>query len=98
MRVHAQSMNIRLHHVAESLEYHAVAPNSALARKGVGNDPDLEMTLSVSGTSVARVQVALILNQEIYGCKCRLEKALNAFRPVRRHGNTSLNGFTVTCR
>lgn len=91
-------MNIGLHHVMERLEYHAVTLDSTLAGKGVRNYPDLEMPLAVPGTRVALVQVALILNQDIHRRKCPLENALNAFCSVGRHGNTGLNGFTVTCR
>lgn len=98
MRVHAQRMNIGLHHVMERLEYHAVALDSVLAHKGVGNNPDLEMSLAIPGTRMARVQVALVLNPEIHWRKRRLQKALNTLRPIGRHGNMSLNGLTVTCR
>jgi hypothetical protein len=42
--------------------------------------------------------VALILDQDFDGGKRPLENLLYALSSVDRHGNTSLNGFTITCR
>ena len=94
----AQSMNIGLHHVTEGLEYHTVALDSALASKGVRNNSYLEMPSAVLCTRVARVQVTLILDQDFDRRKRPLENLLYALSSVDRHGNTSLNGFTITCR
>ena len=94
----AQSMNIGLHHVAERLEYHTVALDSADAGKGVRKDSYLEMPSAIPGTRVARVQVTLILDQDFDRRKRPLENLLYALSSVDRHGNTSLNGFTITCR
>ena len=91
-------MNIGLHHVPERLEYHAVAPNSAFTSKGVRGNSHLEMPSAIPGTRVARVQVTLILDQDFDGGKRPLEHLLYALFSVDCHGNTSLNGFTITCR
>ena len=91
-------MNIGLHHVMERLEYHTVALDSARASKGVRHNSDLEMPSAVPGTRMARVQVTLILDQDFVGRERPLENLLNALSSVDRHGNTSLNGFTMTCR
>jgi len=96
--VHAQGVNISLHHVLQRLEHHAMAPNSALSRKGIGNDPDLEVSFSIPRTCVACMQVTLILDQNLSGRKRILEKALYATFAVSCHGNTSLNGLTTTWR
>jgi hypothetical protein len=40
--------------------------------------------------------MALVLNQDIHRRERRFEDALYPFGAIGRHGNTSLNGFTVT--
>ncbi len=94
--MYAQGMNIALHHVLERSKYHAVALDSALAGEGICDDPDLEVPHPTPSTRMAFMQVALVLYQNFRRCKRSHQKALNPICPFRRHGNTSLNGFTAT--
>lgn len=94
--MHAQGMDIALHHVLERPKYHAVALDSAFAGEGICDDPDLEVPHPVPSTRMAFMEVTLVLHQDFRRCKRSHQKALYSTCPFRCHGNTSLNGFTAT--
>lgn len=60
-------MNIGLQQVVQRLEYRSMALNSAHTFEGSCDDLDLEVALSVPGTCVPGMQVALVLDQDILG-------------------------------
>ena len=75
---------------------HSMALDPAPSREGGRHDPDLEMPFPIPRTSVAGMQLALILHQQVAGRKRGREGRVDPVDTLGAHGSTSLKGFTVT--
>ena len=56
------------------------------------------MTLAISCSFVASVQVTLVLQEQFLRFECCSQALPNKVLPFRTQGSTFLNGFTVTFR
>ena len=62
--------------------------------KDVGNDPDAEMTASVTGTRVPSMKVRLVDHLESIRIEGLAQAGLDGLDALGRHGRTCLNGTT----
>jgi hypothetical protein len=88
-------MNIRLHQLAERSINHLVTPQAIRTGKFLGDNSNVKVPQATPGACMACMQMALILNQQLYRRKFVNQCFLNALYSVI-HGNTSLNGLTMT--
>ena len=91
-------MDIRLHHRAQCGVNQSVALDSALAREGIRNDCRFEMPHAIASPCVPGMEVTLVLHLQVRWGECSLEPRLDLLNPFGGHGNTILNGFTLTSR
>src|SRR5690554_2444492 len=92
----AQSVNIRLHEIAERLIDHSMALEGVGARKALRHDPDLEVPASVPGSGMADVQVALVDDVQLFRQERRLQARTNGGDSVAAHGRTCRTGLIRT--
>jgi hypothetical protein len=75
-----------------------VAFNATAAIECIGNDDNLEMSTTISGTCMTGMQVALVFDEQVVGRKYFGQQRFNFGATLGTHGNTGLNGLTVTLR
>lgn len=95
-RIDAQSVDIGLHQGAQSIVDQAVSFDRALASERARDNCHIEMTASVARTRVPHMKMTLIFDQHVRWGKGLSKDRLNFSRAIFGHGNTRLNGFTVT--
>lgn len=89
-------MDVGLHHAVQGCKDHAVAFDGPAARKGLGNDCHVEVPAAGPGAFMTGMQVALIFHQQLHWGE-RFRQPLFYRGDARAaHGNTLLNGLTVT--
>lgn len=67
-----------------------------LAFERIRYDPYLEVGPSVTGTGVTGMKMRLVLDHQLDGVETGLQTCPDLLFPIRAHGNTRLNGLTVT--
>ena len=89
-------MNVGVHGRPQRIIYHSMARKQPLAGKGPGHEGDGEVSAARLGPGVARVFMAFVDDGEVFG-RQHLGEALTDHLNARCcHGNTCLNGFTLT--
>lgn len=91
-------MDFGIHQFTERLEDFAVALHRRLAREAVGDYVHVIMTLSFLRTRMPDMKMALVLNDQRFRLQSIRQAPLNTLGALFTHGNTSLNGLTVTLR
>jgi len=89
-------MNIGLYQLTERLVNHSVAIESPLAGKTFGDYGHVKMAPTVGSPLMTRVQMALILYQQILRRESRFKAVVNPFLTVGFQGKTGLKGLMVT--
>ena len=70
--------------------------NLAASSKSVSNDDYLEMTTAIFSSRVTGMQVTLVFDEQLVWREGVGEYCLYFGGAATRHGNTRLNGLTVT--
>ena len=68
----------------------------SLVGKCSGNDRNVVVPLAILGTGVSRMQVTLVLDQQVRWRERVPQDRLDSSESVFIHGRTFLNGLTVT--
>ena len=89
-------MNIGFHQVSNCVVNQSVTLNSRQVGEFVGHDVDCKVTFAVASAFVTNMLVAFVDNVELIGVKRCGDAFANLVDSFLVHGNTSLNGLTVT--
>ncbi len=93
--VDAQSVDLGVHKIADSLINESVAAYQAQALELFRDDLDVEMSSAGFRASMADMFVAFVSYHEFDRIQSRAQSGSDIFYSLFVHGKTSLNGLTI---